>query len=81
MGGEAEIISIVRDGGGSVGLGVLLVLAWRLVAKLISLLDKGEKLIDAVIADRPVAIQHRADQAAHNEAAESHLAAIRKALT
>lgn len=76
----SEVIALVRDGGGGVAVGVLLVMGWRLVTKLIALLAKAEALIDAVIADRPAAAAHRQAEAAHFDAAESHLGAIRKAL-
>lgn len=75
-----EVVALVRDGGGGVVAGALLVLAWRLVTKLIALMGKAEVLIDTVIADRPVALEHRKVEASHFKAAESHLAAIRKAL-
>lgn len=75
-----ELVALLRDGGGGVALGVLLVMGWRVAQKLIALLTKAEELIDAVIADRPKAVEHRAREAAHFEAAESHLAALRKAL-
>jgi hypothetical protein len=75
-----EVVGLLRDGGGSVALGALLVLAWRLVTRLISLMSKAETLMDAVIADAPKAAKHRERTELHFEAAESHLGALRKAL-
>lgn len=76
----SEVLALVRDGGGGVAVGALLVMGWRLVKSLLALFAKAEALIDAVIADRPLAVKHREAEAAHFGAAESHLAAIRKAL-
>lgn len=75
-----ELITLVRDGGGGVAFGVLLVIAWRVGTKLISLMTKAETWLDAVIADAPKATKHRERAEKHYDAAESHLGALRKAL-
>lgn len=75
-----ELITLLREGGGGVAFGVLLVLAWRVATKLISLMAKAEKLMDAVIDDAPKAAKHRERTVEHFVAAESHLGALRKAL-
>lgn len=61
-----EIVSLVKDGGGTLALGVFIGLAYRLVKKVEDVLD-GVK-------------SHRAREVAHFDKAEEHLAALRKAL-
>jgi hypothetical protein len=61
-----EIVSLIRDGGGTLAIGAFIGLAYRLVKKVEDVLD-GVKT-------------HRERQVAHFEATETHLAALHKAL-